>query len=131
MFTFFDAFHSASNVCDVLLLMITQTISFHKDMPNPYRIWLLCNVFLFTLQHGKLSLYVMFFREWWNFSFCSGILIKTLADASSDQHSLSASEIIFNVIGFCITVATTVVITLYGKRRLNELQRDEDLLQWS
>lgn len=59
----------------------------------------------------------------------TGILIKTLADASRDQHSLSASQIIFDVVGFCVTVATTVIITLYGKRRLNELQRDDGLLQ--
>ncbi|KAL0329658.1 UNVERIFIED_CONTAM: hypothetical protein Sradi_4952500 [Sesamum radiatum] len=58
----------------------------------------------------------------------TGILIKTLANASHDRHSLSASQIIFNVIGFCITVATTVIITLYAKRRLKELQMQEELL---
>ncbi|KAL2525133.1 SNARE associated Golgi protein family [Abeliophyllum distichum] len=58
----------------------------------------------------------------------TGILIKTLADASHDQHSLSASQIIFNTLGFCITVATTVIITLYAKKRLKELQRDDHLL---
>ncbi|XP_022845992.1 transmembrane protein 64-like isoform X1 [Olea europaea var. sylvestris] len=58
----------------------------------------------------------------------TGILIKTLADASHDRHSLSASQIIFEVIGFCITVAATVITTLYAKRRLNELQREEELL---
>ncbi|KAL0393418.1 UNVERIFIED_CONTAM: hypothetical protein Slati_4308000 [Sesamum latifolium] len=58
----------------------------------------------------------------------TGILIKTLANASHDRHSLSASQIIFNVIGFCVTVATTVIITLYAKRRLKELQMQEELL---
>ncbi|CAI9772505.1 unnamed protein product [Fraxinus pennsylvanica] len=58
----------------------------------------------------------------------TGILVKTLADASHDRHSLSASQIIFNVVGFCITMTTTVIITLYAKRRLNELQREEGLL---
>ncbi|KAL2547448.1 SNARE associated Golgi protein family [Forsythia ovata] len=58
----------------------------------------------------------------------TGILIKTLADASHDQHSLSASQIIFNTVGFCITLATTVIITLYAKKRLKELRREDHLL---
>ncbi|KAL2543514.1 SNARE associated Golgi protein family [Forsythia ovata] len=58
----------------------------------------------------------------------TGSLIKTLADASQDRHSLSAPQIICNVIGFCISVATTVIVTLYAKRRLNKLQAEEELL---
>ncbi|KDP25571.1 hypothetical protein JCGZ_20727 [Jatropha curcas] len=57
----------------------------------------------------------------------TGILIKTLADASNDQHSLSAPQIVFNVIGFCATVATTIIFTIYAKRQLKVLQ-DEPLL---
>lgn len=61
---------------------------------------------------------------------CSGVLIKTLANASHDRQPLSAPQIIFNVIGFSITVATTLIITLYAKRRIKELQmREERLLQ--
>ncbi|XP_061348266.1 uncharacterized protein LOC133293681 [Gastrolobium bilobum] len=60
----------------------------------------------------------------------TGILIRTLADASHEKHSLSAPQIILNVLGFCLTVATTIVITVYAKRRLKELQsEDEQLLQ--
>ncbi|KAL3498730.1 hypothetical protein ACH5RR_041462 [Cinchona calisaya] len=58
----------------------------------------------------------------------TGILIKTLADASHDHHILSAPQIILNVVGFCATVVTTVVVTVYAKRRLKELQKDEELL---
>ncbi|XP_073052054.1 uncharacterized protein [Primulina eburnea] len=58
----------------------------------------------------------------------TGILIKTLADASHDHHTLSAPQIIFNVFGFCTTVAATVVVTIYAKRRLRELQNAEELL---
>ncbi|KAL6556819.1 hypothetical protein OROHE_006695 [Orobanche hederae] len=58
----------------------------------------------------------------------TGILIKTLANASHDRHSLSALDIVFNVVGFCISVVTTVIVTLYAKRRLNELQMEEELL---
>ncbi|RDX70029.1 hypothetical protein CR513_50774, partial [Mucuna pruriens] len=58
----------------------------------------------------------------------TGILILTLADASHEKHSLSAPQIILNVAGFCITVATTIVITAYARRRLDELQREEEPL---
>ncbi|KAK7346672.1 hypothetical protein VNO80_21195 [Phaseolus coccineus] len=59
----------------------------------------------------------------------TGILIRTLADASHEKHSLSAPQIILNVAGFCITVATTIFITAFARRRLDELQREETLLQ--
>ncbi|CAI9775752.1 unnamed protein product [Fraxinus pennsylvanica] len=58
----------------------------------------------------------------------TGILIKTLADASNDRRSLSAAQIICNVIGFCISVATTVIVTFCAKRRLKKLQAEEELL---
>ncbi|KAJ9147802.1 hypothetical protein P3X46_029922 [Hevea brasiliensis] len=57
----------------------------------------------------------------------TGILIETLADASNDGHSLSAPQIVFNVIGFCATVATTIIFTVFAKRQLKVLQ-DEPLL---
>ncbi|KAK6947669.1 SNARE associated Golgi protein, partial [Dillenia turbinata] len=58
----------------------------------------------------------------------TGIIIKTFADASKDRHSLTAPQIIFNVLGFCATVATTVLVTIYAKSQLKKLQREEDLL---
>lgn len=58
----------------------------------------------------------------------TGIMIRTLADASHDRHSLSAPQIIFTVVGFCATVSTTVLVTVYAKRRLGELQKDEEQL---
>lgn len=58
----------------------------------------------------------------------TGILIRTLADASQEQQTLAAPQIIFNVAGFVVTVATTVVVTVYAKRRLKELQDDEEEL---
>ncbi|KAK9276637.1 hypothetical protein L1049_006173 [Liquidambar formosana] len=58
----------------------------------------------------------------------TGILIRTLADASHDRHTLSAPQIIFNVVGFCATVATTIVFTVYAKRQLKALHKDEELL---
>ncbi|GKD27752.1 SNARE associated Golgi protein [Tanacetum coccineum] len=58
----------------------------------------------------------------------TGIMIRTLADASNDQQSLSAPQIICTVFGFLLTVATTVVVTVYAKKRLSELQTDEEQL---
>ncbi|KGN55932.1 transmembrane protein 64 [Cucumis sativus] len=58
----------------------------------------------------------------------TGILIRTLADASQNQQFLSAPQIVFTVIGFCVTAATTVFFTVYAKRKLKELQIDDDQL---
>lgn len=58
----------------------------------------------------------------------TGIVIKTLADASKDHQYLSAPQIIFNVVGFCVTVGTTVIVTLYAKGRLKELHKEEELV---
>ncbi|XP_047306688.1 uncharacterized protein LOC124910111 [Impatiens glandulifera] len=61
----------------------------------------------------------------------TGILIRSLAAAASPthgRHTLSSSEIIFNILGFCGTVATTVVVTVYAKSRLKALQEEEELL---
>lgn len=59
---------------------------------------------------------------------CSGILIQTLADASNERHTISAPQIVLNVVGFCATVATTILFTVYAKRQLKVLQ-GEELLQ--
>ncbi|KAK2664730.1 hypothetical protein Ddye_003304 [Dipteronia dyeriana] len=58
----------------------------------------------------------------------TGILIRTLADASHDRSTLSASQIVLNAVGFCATVATTIIITMYAKKQLRVLQTEEDLL---
>ncbi|KAJ0836796.1 hypothetical protein HanRHA438_Chr16g0771031 [Helianthus annuus] len=58
----------------------------------------------------------------------TGIMIRTLVDASNDHQSLSAPHIIYMVFGFLLTIATTVVVTVYAKRRLSELQKDDEQL---
>ncbi|CAH1415603.1 unnamed protein product [Lactuca virosa] len=55
----------------------------------------------------------------------TGIMIRTLADASNDRRSLSAQQIMCTVVGFLLTVITTVGVTLYAKRRLSKLQKEE------
>lgn len=58
----------------------------------------------------------------------TGILIKTLADASDTHHSLSAQEIIVNVVGLSITVATTIICTMFAQRRLKDMPLEEEPL---
>ncbi|XP_057775645.1 uncharacterized protein LOC130994606 isoform X2 [Salvia miltiorrhiza] len=58
----------------------------------------------------------------------TGIIIQTLADATDDRQTMSGSQILFNIAGFCITAAATVLVTLYAKRRLKELQMEEVLV---
>ncbi|KAI5436278.1 hypothetical protein KIW84_022663 [Lathyrus oleraceus] len=45
----------------------------------------------------------------------TGILFRTLADATNERQSLSAQQIIFNALDFCITVATIIIITVYAR----------------
>ncbi|KAI3453536.1 hypothetical protein Pfo_010199 [Paulownia fortunei] len=105
-----------------------RAVAFIRISPFPYIIYNYCAVatdvkygpYLFGTLVGMVpEIFVTLY---------TGILIKTLADASHDHHSLSAPQIFFNVIGFCITAATTVVVTLYAKRRLKELQIEEGLV---
>ncbi|KAG6407972.1 hypothetical protein SASPL_130973 [Salvia splendens] len=58
----------------------------------------------------------------------TGIIIQTLADATDYQRTMSGSQILFNIGGFCITAAATVLVTLYAKKRLKELQMEEVLV---
>lgn len=58
----------------------------------------------------------------------TGIMIKTLADASIDNRVLSTSQIVLNVLGFASSVTTTVLVTIIAKRRLKEMQKEEELL---
>ncbi|XP_077245719.1 uncharacterized protein LOC143885434 [Tasmannia lanceolata] len=59
----------------------------------------------------------------------SGILIRSLADATNGHRFLSPQQIIYNGLGFCVAVAATVAITLYSKRTLQNLQAEEELEQ--
>lgn len=58
---------------------------------------------------------------------CSGILIRTLADASHAKQSLTAPQIIVTVAGFCASVATTIFFTVYAKRHLKASKRTDEL----
>ncbi|XP_027909973.1 uncharacterized protein LOC114169130 [Vigna unguiculata] len=61
-------------------------------------------------------------------SIYTGILIQTLANARHHHHTLSAPEIIVNVVGLCVTVGTIIFFTVYAKRKLKELRKVDDLL---
>ncbi|KAJ4955511.1 hypothetical protein NE237_012294 [Protea cynaroides] len=57
----------------------------------------------------------------------SGILIWTLAEASREHKSLTPQQTILNIIGFVFTVATTIITTVYARKKLSELNEDEEL----
>ncbi|MBA0825442.1 hypothetical protein Goarm_022023 [Gossypium armourianum] len=61
-------------------------------------------------------------------SIYTGTLIQTLADASQERHGLSAVQILLNVGGFLITLLAIIVFTVYAKRQLRKLQREEELV---
>ncbi|KAL8137112.1 hypothetical protein V2J09_003113 [Rumex salicifolius] len=58
----------------------------------------------------------------------TGILIRTLADASHEHRFLSTQQIIFDIIGFIATVTTAVICTHLAKKRLKRIQMEEDML---
>ncbi|PWA71392.1 SNARE associated Golgi protein [Artemisia annua] len=56
----------------------------------------------------------------------TGIMIRTLADASKEERSLAPLQIVFTVCGFILTIVTTIIVTVYAKKRLSELQKAEE-----
>ncbi|XP_068635165.1 uncharacterized protein [Aristolochia californica] len=57
----------------------------------------------------------------------SGILLRSLADASQGHRFMSVQQIVCNAIGFCVTVGATAAITIYAKRALGKLQIEDQL----
>ncbi|XP_047951813.1 TVP38/TMEM64 family membrane protein slr0305 [Salvia hispanica] len=55
----------------------------------------------------------------------SGKLIRTLANVQYGNHHLTTVEIIYNVISFVIAIISTIVFTVYAKRKLKELETEE------
>lgn len=85
----------------------------------------------FTWQFWNATIILWFIFWFWPL-YHRGIFIKTLADASYDRHTLSAPQIIFNILGFLGTIATTIIFTIYAKRRLKILRSEEEpLLEWA
>ncbi|XP_078447043.1 uncharacterized protein LOC144715916 [Wolffia australiana] len=56
----------------------------------------------------------------------SGRLIRTLADMKYGKHTMTAVEIVYNVISFVVAVAMTVAFTIYAKRTLGALEREDE-----
>lgn len=57
--------------------------------------------------------------------FCSGRLIRTLADVQYRNYHLTPVEIIYNVFSFIVAIITTVAFTVYARRTLDELKAAE------
>ncbi|KAJ0623181.1 hypothetical protein HanIR_Chr01g0028941 [Helianthus annuus] len=53
-------------------------------------------------------------------------MIRTLADASKEQRSLAPLQIMFTVCGFVITIVSTIIVRVYAKKRLSELQANDE-----
>ncbi|KAK1286867.1 hypothetical protein QJS10_CPB20g01563 [Acorus calamus] len=58
----------------------------------------------------------------------SGILLRNLADASHGRGFLSVPQIIYDVLGFCTTLAATIAITAYARQALQKLHAEEQPL---
>ncbi|PIN02737.1 hypothetical protein CDL12_24746 [Handroanthus impetiginosus] len=105
-----------------------RAVAFIRISPFPYIIYNYCAVAT-DVKYGPylLGTLVGMVPEIF-ITLYTGIFIKTLADASEDPHTLSAPQIILNLIGFCITATATAIVTLYAKRRLKQLQMERGLV---
>lgn len=59
---------------------------------------------------------------------CSGRLIRTLADMKYGNYKMTPMEITYNAISFVIAVVLTVAFTVYAKRALNDIKESEGIL---
>ncbi|XP_020572850.1 uncharacterized protein LOC110019511 isoform X2 [Phalaenopsis equestris] len=59
----------------------------------------------------------------------SGRLLRNLADATDHGDFLSLQQVIYDVLGFSVALATTVAITIYAKRTLQTLQIEDKIHQ--
>ncbi|XP_021904581.1 transmembrane protein 64 [Carica papaya] len=55
----------------------------------------------------------------------SGRLIRTLADVQYGNHHLTTLEIIYNIISLIIAIVTTIAFTVYARKALKELEKEE------
>uniref|UniRef100_A0A2P2K542 Uncharacterized protein MANES_02G031700 n=1 Tax=Rhizophora mucronata TaxID=61149 RepID=A0A2P2K542_RHIMU len=101
-----------------------QSVTLIRTSPFPYILYNYCAVAT-NVKYGPYivgSLLGMVPEIF--LSIYTGIIIKALADASSERHSLSAPQVIFNVMGFCASVLATIIFTVYAKRKLKVRQNE-------
>lgn len=55
----------------------------------------------------------------------SGILIRKVAEAMEEHSPVSRLQIVLDGIGFCLTVIAAIIIGVYAKRKLEQLQERE------
>ena len=58
---------------------------------------------------------------------CSGRLIRTLANMKYGNYKMTPVEITYNVISFIIAIVLTVAFTVYAKRALNDIKMSEGI----
>lgn len=94
-----------------------------------------CCVFFFYLEiffspskkiHDLLEdilwiLNLLFLLIFW----CSGRLIRTLADVKYRKYTMTPVEIIYNIVSFVVAIAITIAFTVYARRALSDLRKAE------
>nr|CAD1833771.1 unnamed protein product [Ananas comosus var. bracteatus] len=55
----------------------------------------------------------------------SGRLIRTLADMKYGNYTMTPVEIVYNVFSFVIAIVITIAFTVYARRALNDLKKEE------
>jgi len=58
---------------------------------------------------------------------CSGRLIRTLADMKYGNYKMTPVEIAYNAISFVIAIVLTVAFTVYAKRALNDIKSSDGI----
>lgn len=59
------------------------------------------------------------------FIFCSGRLIRTLANVQYRNYHLTPVEIVYNIFSFIVAIISTIAFTIYARRTLDELKAAE------
>uniref|UniRef100_A0A7N0ZTQ8 VTT domain-containing protein n=1 Tax=Kalanchoe fedtschenkoi TaxID=63787 RepID=A0A7N0ZTQ8_KALFE len=59
----------------------------------------------------------------------SGIVIRTLADATQDHTDISKTQMILNVVGIIGMVCATIIIGIFAKRKLDKLRQEQILVE--
>jgi hypothetical protein len=58
---------------------------------------------------------------------CSGRLIRTLANMKYGNYKMTPVEMTYNIISFIIAIILTVAFTVYAKRVLNDIKMSEGI----
>lgn len=101
---------------------LSLSLLFELCSPVSIRSIWLCSIWPSYLQIKLPTLWKFLFLV---FIFCSGRLIRTLANVQYRNYHLTPVEIIYNIFSFIVAIITTVAFTIYARRTLDELKAAE------